>query len=638
MIASSTRLALAACLLIAALTPAAAAAAPNPKLDHPYLFFRGGELEKIRQRFDQPPQSYYLETLLSKAEAGDRADEQLWAYLLTGKRDYRDKALAWAKGEWARNDFSPQWIGFKVMTMAMVYDTLHPELNPEARRRMKGYLERALEAHLKKMGSWLYNNPSNTVPTQAGTAGMAALALIGESPGAADAADATRKKLARYARRCFSEDGGYIEGTLYWSFGVSFYLAYAHADHNTTGNDDLLNAANLPQQHRFAEVMLGGDGQFMPFNDSQPWLSAWPVCVDLGRRHGNELLLWLADHMAAVSAGKIDAPKLHVGHNYSALTYIMMTQGKPGPKRKPSRPFPGVPTLTHLDRMQWGVMRSSGDYIPDLVVGVKGSRGELSHHKQKDLGSFMLYAGGEMLLLDPGYYQADADDHSLPLINGKGPDVNGSRIVEAWEAGPWRTMVVDSTEAYGRIARRVRRTLVMHDDRALVLLDDIIPGDGAVREPKTMPGWSPPPINVDPEAIKATAQYQAAGAAKVDADLGDAVVNGREMSLGLWTFGPALELSVKDRDFGKSWLFRRRAQEGMYDWHSLTGDYTLEADKPLVTVLIPAAKGRRPDPPTFEREGETITVTLPNGAKVTFAKQDDKWTILRPSPPREAPQ
>ncbi len=577
------------------------------KLEHPYLFFRASQLEQIRARFRKPPQSHYVEALVRQAKRDKGADTRLWAYILTGETEHRDRCLRWAAGEWDREDFSEEWIGFKVNVMAQVYDALHPELDDEQKARMQAYLERALDAHLRKMGSWFYNNPSNTVPSQGGAAGMAALALLWESPKAPKAVVSTRKKLARYAARCFAPDGGYSEGTLYWSFGGSFYLGFAHADHNTTGNNDLLSVPALRKQYRFAETMLGGDGQFMTFNDTQPWLCAWAVCADVGRRFDNDLMLWLSDYMAAVQAGEVRAD-IHVGHNYEPWPFVMMVQGDRAPSRSAGRRFPGVPTLSVLEHIQWGVMRSSGDYIPDLVVGVKGSQGQLSHHKHQDCGSFVLYAGGQMLLLDPGYFNGKADSHTVPLVNGQGPKHSGSRIAAAWEDGPWRAMAVDSTRAYRKTAQRVRRTLVMHGDRAVVVLDDIHPADGN----------------------GVTAQYQAAHAPQIDADGSAALIEGDEVSLGLWTFGPDLKMSATRRDFGKSWGFKKLAERGRISWHSLTGDYEADPENPLVTVLIPAGQQHKPPQPRYDRQGGSIEISLPDGATVRFALREGLWAFVRP--------
>ncbi len=624
----------AVCLVFTVLsTPLLAQEIPESK-EHPYLFFRKGELEAIRQRFRRPPQSYYLEALIAQEKRDTGADQQLWAYLLTGQKKYRAKLMKWVKKEWDRTNFSSQWIGFKVATMSMVYDALYLELSEKERAQTKQYLERALDAHMKKMDGWLYNNPSNTVPAQCGAAGMAALALLWESPKAKRATKMSRKKLATFASQCFTPDGGYFEGSLYWGFAGTFYLLFSHAYHNATGDDSLINHPRLKKQHRFVETVLGGDGQFMPFNDTQPKFYGWTMCADLGRRFDHDLLLWLSDHMAAVSAGKVKESGIRVDRRgiVMAYTLLLLTQSEAGPTRKANRPFPGLPTLSHLDYIEWGVMRSNSALMPELVVGLKGSEGTLSHHKQKDLGSFVLYAGGEMLLIDPGYYQGAARSHTLPLINGKGPAVSGSRIVEARENRQWRVMVIDSTRAYGKTARRLRRTVLMYRQDAVIVIDDIVPGAGERSKGGEWPSWSPGQIEAEKveKNRRVTAQYQAAHGPKINKKTGAVVIPGHEKDLWLWTFGPDLSLTSKKRKFGKSWRFKKLAQKGKFAWHSLTGEYDAEAGNPLVTVLMPAEKESSPAPPKYQRQGKTITVSLPGLVKVKFIKTDEGWRILRP--------
>ncbi len=589
----------------------------GPRKQHPYLFFNKQELKKIRARFESPPQSYYLKALIRHADGSGKGaaggGTYLWAYLLTGRKKYRKTCMDWVKSEWGRRDFSGEWIGFRINRMAQAYDALYSELSEKARKKMKKYLVRALDAHLGKMTSWGYRMASNTIPTQCGATGMAALALLWESPKAGRALKATRKKLSVYASRCLSPDGGYIEGTLYWSFGVSYYLGFAHAFHNTTGDAGLLRHPRLKRQFRFAETLLGGDGQFMPFNDTQPWLNAWPVCADLGRRTENELLLWLADYMAAVLAGERNPEHVNVNmaHSYPPWVWVMMTQSDPGPTRRAGREFPGVPTLSVLKKMEWGVMRSSGKFIPNMVVGVKGSGGRLTHHAQNDLGSFVLYAGGEMLLLDPGYYQGNARCHTLPLINGKGPRRSGSHIVTARENDDWRVIVLDSTEAYGDLARRVRRILVMYRDRALVVLDDIVPTDNK-------------PI---------TAQFQVAHKPDMQTGKRCAVIKGRKETLLLSTFGPSLRLQAKKRKFGKSWGFQKAAENGALSWYSLTGRYEARSDTPLVSAMVPVAHENNTPSPTLRRLNSCIEVRVMEDVYVRFHLTEKGWALHQASPP-----
>ncbi len=625
--------------------PAAGEQPIGAQREHPYLYFDAQGLAKLRQRFREGPLRAYRQALIQAADAfldqdpkkqGPRdhdissgaVQSLLWAYHLTGQDKYRDTTIAYIQARWDKTEFK-QWSEMGTAAVATAYDTLYHELTDEQREKMKAYLERALDQHIRNADGWLYNNPSNTVPAQCGAAGMAALALLWESPKAAEAMQMTTAKLKTYAGRCFSPDGGYTEGTLYWAFGGSFYLAYAHALQNTTGDDSLLNHRLLNKQHRFVQTILGGDGQMMPFNDTQPSFYGNVLCADLGVRFDNDLMLWLADHMTAIKAGGENPHDIHVSAREVYLALAAIFRGdKPGPTE-----FPGVPTLSRLETMNWGVMRSNGDtLIPDLVVGVKGSMGALSHHKQYDLGSFIVYAYGEMLLIDPGYFQASARSHTLPLIDGDGPKRHvGSRIVQAWEAGDWRGMVIESGPAY-KIAQRVRRTVVMHGNSAVVVLDDILPGEKPADTAEAWTGLGPPAAPADATPIRrATAQYQAAQKVTVDTQTGTATVKGKRTDLVIRTFGPPIQLTSRPRDFGKSWLYRSMDRAGKVAWHSVTGDYTIDANDPLVTVLQPARGDKPPAAPRVKRDGKTIRITLPGDKTVAFAWNNDRWEHQRPT-------
>ena len=128
-------------------------------------------------------------------------------------------------------------------------------------------------------------------------------------------------------------------------------------------------------------------------------------------------------------------------------------------------------------------------YGSGLVVGVKGVGGRQTHHAQEDAGSFVLQSRGESFLIDPGYFQPTAVEHTLPVIGrfeqggrpGQILEVTApAPISDAWEAGPLRSMTVDATAAYqpkneAQRASRVRRVLVLHGEKALIVLDQVEP-------------------------------------------------------------------------------------------------------------------------------------------------------------------
>jgi hypothetical protein len=270
-----------------------------------------------------------------------------------------------------------------------------------------------------------------------------------------------------------------------------------------------------------------------------------------------------------------------------------------------------VPTLAYLESMHWGAMRSDGTFEPGLVVGVKGSRGPLTHHKQNDLGSYVLHANGEAYLVDPGYYEGKATDHTLPLVDGEGPGVSGSSITRAWEKGPWRHVTLNSTDGYGKGARSVRRLIVMHGEDSVVVLDDVLPAEG---KPGTI-----------------TAHYQSGWTPKIDREKNVVRIEGQNGRLALRAFGHDLDLSAKDRTFSSGWYWKKIDENGPGDWHSISGTYTADPARPLITVLRPAAPDEKPshEPECSYEKGEIVVSPNP-GYEVRFVRRKGRWQFVRP--------
>lgn len=587
---------------------------------HPYLVVRGEELPDLRKKFNEPAFADYRTLLLRQADEAMQLklpvdnepfnrlagpmDNLLWAYLYTQKPAYREKALAIA----AQIAAQRQSVDFHTMcfgAMGRAYDGLFADLDGPQRMMFQEYLDYAVRCYDRAGGDWFYNirnNPSNTVAVSNGGAGQASLALMHSTPLAAKGAQRAHEQIKTFCDVVLAPDGGCVEGTLYWNYGLGHYLLFASAYRNAIGEDGgLLSHPNLERNWQFAETVLAGDGLMLTFNDTQPWLTGLPVCALLEAETDNPLVRWLSDAMVreALLGGRQTTVQ-HLGHALAWRT------------RKPAlAQCPPLPTVSILEEMHWGMMRSDGAYIPKAAVGVKGQQGRLSHHKQEDLGSFVYYANGENYLIDPGYYQPKATDHTLPLIDGAGPhNLTGSSIIASGQKNARRWMVVDSLHGYNAkapVASRVRRTIVL-EGACAVVLDDVLPADGK-------PG-------------KITAQYQAAFAAQLGADKRSAVVQGKAGRMLLATFGPAIELAATGpKDFGRSWIYKRMAERGEVAWHAITGDYQADAANPLVTVLVPAAGQDNPQPAKYQREAGGITVTLPGDAVVQFVRKNGVWEM-----------
>jgi hypothetical protein len=428
-----------------------------------------------------------------------------------------------------------------------------------------------------------------------GCNGVVALALrplVPEADQAVDRAVTTIRE--RY--RAMADDGGCVEGNLYWDYGFTYQLLFGHALEHVTGDDrGLLTADNLRKTPRFVETQLGGDGRYFTFNDTQPWLTGLAVCADFGSRLDRPLLRWMADRTAREAAE--DTMPVFTRPQFYALAFRARDR-TPAPDA-----FPGVPTLAYLETLNWGVLRSDGaSFKPALVLGVKGRDGSTTHHAQADLSGFVLQAGGESFLIDPGYYQPKAEHHSVPLIGGKGPQARGRALIaDAWETGPLRTMTVDATHAYQDAgATRVRRVFVLCGDRMAAVLDDIA-CDGPV-----------------------TAQYQCGFPTELIGDGAGATIRGEAGALTVRPHRPGLTLAVEGPvDFGRSWVFAKTGVQ----WYRVHGEYTADPERPLVTVFVPGESGGV----TCERRGSEIRLVMEKDAAtaVRFRQTDAGWAVVR---------
>ena len=602
------------------------------------MWYPKGGLAELREKFDSPPFAAYKAVLLRNADQvkneveGNPSDAEplvalLWAYLLTGQDAYFDRLLPLLDASSGVSDLLPslksgapghlrqrlQVSEFEVhryAALAMIYDTIFDRLDPTRRSNVQRALRRAVahyERQIEANDWWYRNNPSNTIGVGNGGSALAALALRHEDPEMAQRVATVAVKTIRDHFRGVAPDGACLEGNMYWNYGMHLPLLLGYALRNTEGDDrGMLRSPQVENAHRYAETILGGDGLMITFNDTQPWLNGWVVVSAAGSEFDRPLLRWLADHEAKVFAAGPTEPEQARG--LYAVASFLLRDRRPAPDR-----FPGLPTLSVLESTSEGVMRSEGDrFMPRLVTGVKGNGKGNTHHANADQGSFVLHANGEAYLIDPGYFESGATQHSLPLIGGHQSLIPTAYapIQDAWEKGEVRSMTVDATAAHGAnakeqipaAARSVRRIFVQIGALALVVLDDVVPNDpGAAIHTRFQVGQ---PIAVDGTR---------------------AVLTGAKGTVTITTDGPAITLSATPRKFSREWVFAK----AKVPWQTLEGTYQADPAKPLITVFAPAETGSQPAIATISRTGEGITVMI-GGNAVKFTRRAKGWSSVEP--------
>lgn len=579
-------------------------------------------LDALRAKYNDPAFDLYrgaLDQAIESARAekikpgthvtNQSIDALMWACVYRGEEADRERLWAWMSAEVAQGPPDLYHLLPAARGIAMAYDAIRDDLDVNDRGIIEDYLHAALDAYLEftRARTWHFVNHSSVNPWSNAAGLIVALVVRETHPHAAEAIGHARRNLETYLTTTWTEHGGCLEGMYFAVRGLSSYLLAAHFLAHSTGEREMVDHPRLANVRRMYETLISGPASTFPFRQSNPSLRGSDICADLGSRQSDPLLLWLADDMARRRPGfkRVDGH----GDGAAAIGAALLYRG---PAAAPAT-VPPLPTLSVLPGVQWGVMRSDPALAPALIVGVKGQDGPLPYHRENDVGGFILRARGDDLLLDPGPGRPAAEQHSVPIIDGKGPDAVGGFITDAWQDGPWRAIVLDTTDAYRPwVARRVRRHFVQYGDEALIVLDDIVPAEGSDGHISAQFQTREPELRPD------TAEIFAAGP------------NAR---MAIRLFGP--EIDLKTQAYSRHGL----------RWTAVRGHYRADTDVPLVSVVsVAAADAPEPSRPAVTRDGTTLTVTLGN-AKATFRHDDNGWAfapdgapmLQTPAPSRPIP-
>lgn len=567
----------------------------------PSVWFTNDELKAFRERSKRKPWKAYRTGLLSPARAvlqdkprtgrgaAAEAEGVIWAYILTGEKSYRDRIVAWLDHFSKARPFG-QWNYRIPGVTAMAYDLVADTLEPELKGRVQHYLMDTIDYYLENdaHGSWFASNATSTNPMVNRGVVPAAIMFADAHPRSDKVIEAAKRFLTHYIDKAISPDGAWTEGMSWASDGLTEYLDVAHLLAKRRGDRSLLGRQRLALAVRQYEVMLATSDELLVYNNMHGSLKGVAIAAHVDAAHGSPLLRWVADRVVD-NPGRRNAGDLGLA--------MMWRSDKPSPANPPEPPI-----LAKFDDVNWVTMRSHSRVDTPLLVGLKGiQNGPQPYHQQRDAGSFTIFAGGEPLIVDPGWGQSRANQHSLPLVEGQGPDRWGAALTDTWSDGPWRAAVVDATDAYHwkSGARRVRRTVAMHRDNAVVVVDDIAPGRGK-------------PGKVAWKLQTLTAELDGKRTVRIV---------GKNASMTGKLFGPVVETSVRKH--------KRRFRE-VY-WHTVTADYTAAPDRPLVTVFEVAEDA---DAPTVEADvkyqPDRITVDLGERGKLTFRQTDAGWGMVKP--------
>mgnify|MGYP001590145683 CR=1 FL=1 len=428
-----------------------------------------------------------------------RASHLAFAYRLTGRREFADKAremvLARARdAEWeAGGRHRMEWraglaTGGALCELALTYDWLRDQWSRAERAEVRrAVLEKGLEPacdDIRKGARCAEWYTCNGMCVVNGPALMAAILFEDEM----DTSEAFERSLLQVRRAIAAHcpDGGYPEGLGYWNYGIRHLLLGVEALRRLKGID-LYEEPFLRNTGDYAlHFILPWPAECTNTADSRGLTRLWPPVAALAARHRRPEWQWLARRLLTRDWG-MDGEALE----YSLFYLIYYDPEVPSHPPAPSQ------TACLFSGLQQLSLRS--DWTDDAIHVVWLNGPSNCHHNHLHLNHVSVNAYGERLLIDMGQYDYAKDweyrkqtaGHNSLLVDGEGQIITTDEAIfcRRIRAGEWGTVFGEFrclreeagatiatgsvVNAYAGRLRRFDRTLAFVERRFLFLHDSI---------------------------------------------------------------------------------------------------------------------------------------------------------------------
>ncbi|MBK6797865.1 MAG: heparinase II/III family protein [Acidobacteria bacterium] len=415
------------------------------------------------------------------------------AFNLSGDRKYRDAAvreLLQAIDDWriwVDTAHPPPYdlmTGENSLTFGLAWDWLYHDLTVEERNRLReGVERRALRPYLDAAGAKrppsFFKGLNNWNPVCNGGAAVLALALEGESALASDVLKIAVPAMDYYWGH-LADDGGWDEGTGYWTYGhrYAFIAAEALRRAGKPGGAERFKLPGAMRTGYFPIVFNPGRKITAGFGDSNSRAND-AIFYLLGREYRNPDYIWFQDMEMSQSRNST--------WPVEALSLIWRPVGERWLPEAKGAYKPKFESVYLFSSIGWGMMASNQ---PDPALFLAFKNGSLAaNHTHIDLNTINIGYGETMLAVELGsrpypadyfsskrssYYEITTAGHNTVLIGGKGqaPKKIG-RITGPLQGDGFDALVGVADSAYEVDAPRVRRHAVFVDKRYWVLLDEI---------------------------------------------------------------------------------------------------------------------------------------------------------------------
>ncbi len=416
------------------------------------------------------------------------------AWTLTGDRKYRDAAVAELRRAitdwriWVDTAHPPPYdlmTGEVSLTFGLAYDWLYHDLTAEERHELRhGAERRALRPYLEAIGgerpTIFFTARHNWNPVCNGGAAILALALEGESELSDRVLTQAVPAMDHYWNH-LADDGGWDEGTGYWTYGqrYAFLAAEALRRSGRSGGAERFSLKGARSTGYFPLVFNPGTRLAAGFGDSNSRVSD-PILYLLGREYKNPDFIWFQDRAALPTINREGWPQEALTLIWRPVGEAWLPEGRPSfqPSWPPTYVFPSI---------GWGFMAPQQPDPPYFLAMKNGSLA--ANHTHLDLNHVSVGIGDTMLAVELGsrpypadyfgpkrytYYELATAGHNTVLVDGKG-QVPGKlgKLLGPITGDGFEALVGLADGAYERETTRARRHVVFVDHRYWVLLDEI---------------------------------------------------------------------------------------------------------------------------------------------------------------------
>jgi len=353
----------------------------------------------------------WREIVAAGAKVTEAVTLHSFVYALSGSAQSRETARRWLlhgaawDPEGSTGIDSVDHAAHDVMIgLAAGYDALYHDLSPEERERVRGAIVgrcRALWRYLNPFD----NDPNNNHPWFQTTAlAVGALAVWDEVPEARQWADFA---VQLYVGRFISlggADGEWHEGSDYWTYSLGFVFDFCDVVRQVTGVD-LYRHPWLRSTARFKLYVAPPGGPGLSLGDTHKHVpngedAAQMLC--LAAANGDSAAQWYG--LEALKGADLKRPGL-------LLRLMLWWEPDLAPQRPGELPLGVLFREAGFIFLHTTLEDQKGSHLAMRCGKFHGLSGGHSH---ADQNHFMLYAGGEPLVLDSGCY----DYYGSPHFNG----------------------------------------------------------------------------------------------------------------------------------------------------------------------------------------------------------------------------